>query len=74
MILLFILTGVLGILVGFVLHSIFAHKNTVGTLRIDSSDPDDGPYVFLELKADPSILNHDDYIMLKIDRTNYISQ
>ena len=74
MILLFILTGVLGIFVGFVLHSFFTHKNPVGTLRIDNSDPDDGPYLFLELEADPSILNHNDYIMLKVDRTNYISQ
>lgn len=47
---------------------------TVGTLRIDRSDPDDAPYIFLELEADPQVLEHESYITLRVSRENYISQ
>ena len=47
---------------------------TVGTLRIDRSDPDDAPYIFLELAIDPQVLEHESYINLRVSKENYVSQ
>lgn len=48
-------------------------KPPVGTLRIDTSDPD-GPFMFLELAVDPSFVMKEEYVNLKVDVRNYISQ
>ena len=45
----------------------------VGDLRIDRSDPD-GPYLFLELKKGVEAFKHDDYVILKVNESNYITQ
>ena len=48
-------------------------KKPIGTLRIDSSDPD-SPYLFLELETDPNIIKKEKYVLLKVDTKSYISQ
>lgn len=48
-------------------------KKPIGTLRIDSSDPD-GPYLFLESETDPNIIKKEKYVLLKVDTRSYISQ
>lgn len=63
-----------GILIGlFVSRFIFKDK-PIGSLRVDESDPDSGPYLFLEL--DPGGLN-DIYkkksVELRVKIKNYIS-
>lgn len=45
----------------------------IGDLRIDRSDPD-GPYLFLELKQGIEAFKHDDYVVLRVNDSNYISQ
>lgn len=40
-----------GILIGFTLAAIIFHRGALGTIRIETSDPD-GPYLFLELNTD----------------------
>ena len=48
------------------------HK-PIGTLRIDSSDPD-GPYMFLELEAiDLGVIKKEKYVLLKVDTKSYNS-
>ena len=44
----------------------------VGTLRIDSSDPD-GPYMFLELSEPVSSILNEEYVTLKVNKKSYIS-
>lgn len=45
----------------------------IGTLRIDSSDPD-GPYMFLELETVPvSVIKKEKYVLLKVDTKSYNS-
>lgn len=44
----------------------------MGNLRIDMSDPDDKPYLFLELKGDIRKLCHKKQIILRIKKENYI--
>ena len=53
---------------------LFKKPKTVGTLRIDRSDPDEAPYIFLELKVNPEVLEHESYVNLRVSRENYISQ
>lgn len=71
----YILILILGMLIGYVVTAIFTTKYpTVGTLRVDSSDPEDGPYLFLELETDPKLIMSAKYITLKVNPKSYISQ
>lgn len=45
----------------------------IGTLRIDTSDPD-GPFMFLELSKDVDTVASEKYVVLKVNLENYISQ
>jgi hypothetical protein len=48
-------------------------KKAVGTLRFDTSDPDEDPYMFLELKRDnvPAIMGKK-YVVLKVNTESYL--
>lgn len=48
-------------------------EKSIGDLRVDTSDPD-GPYLFLELATDPSNLTNMDYVVLKVNFENIVSQ
>ena len=63
---------IMSALIGFVIGVKYHHK-PVGTLRVDQSDPDDNPYLFLELSGDPKKLTNQKYITLKVNIENYIS-
>lgn len=58
---------------GYILGIYHAKQHPIGTLRVDSSDPD-GPYMFLELETDPSVIKKEKYVLLKVDTRSYISQ
>ena len=68
----FLFGNITGMVVGHVLSK--HNTNPVGALRIDKSDPDDGPYLFLELKTHPSIIEQQKYITLEVNTESYISQ
>ena len=74
MIWLLIILFLIGVSFGCVISNATNRKKPVGNLRIDKSDPDDGPYLFLELETDPQILEKEEYVTLKIVAKNYISQ
>lgn len=61
-----------GLCVGLIIYRKYA-KKPIGVLRVDSSDPD-GPYLFLELETDPSIIIKEKTVLLKVDTKSYISQ
>lgn len=67
-----IIECIISALIGFVI-GINHHHKPVGTLRVDQSDPDDNPYLFLELSEDPKKLPNQKYITLKVNIENYIS-
>ena len=49
-------------------------KETLGSLRVDQSDPDSGPYLFLEIPRDSlNKLYKKKYVVLKVKIKNYIS-
>lgn len=68
-----IIACIMSALIGFVIGVKYHHK-PVGTLRVDHSDPDDNPYLFLELSGDPKKLPNQKYITLKVNIENYISR
>ena len=62
----FILIGI-GIFIGVLLTVFFLRKNMVGTLLVNTSDPDDAPYLFLELSKDVSDVTSKRYVILKVN-------
>lgn len=64
-----------GILIGVIVGHRVSQKNIVGSLRVDQSDPDSGPYLFLELShKGAAAIYKKKYVILKVDIKNYISQ
>ena len=70
-----VISFIFGIVISLlVAHYVFRPKQ-IGSLRIDRSDPDDGPYLFLELEPGGIYkLQHSKYILLKVEERDYISR
>lgn len=65
---------VLGFLVGCIVTTIFYRRKRVGTLWIDTSDPTDGAYFFLEVESGKAaILSNQKTILLTVDTQKYVS-
>lgn len=64
----------IGILVGMFMSRFIFKEKSVGSLRVDQSDPDSGPYLFLELNRDGAeAIYKKRYVRLRVDLKNYIS-
>ena len=63
----------IGIAVGSIITRIIIRPLDIGTLRIDTSDPD-GPFMFLELSKDVDTVASKKYVILKVNLKSYISQ
>lgn len=64
----------LGFVFGCVITiAVFGVKH-VGTLRIDSSDPYEKPYMFLELRKNIGHISKKKYVITKVNTESYISQ
>ena len=64
----------IGFAIGCLATALIFREFIVGTLRIDTSDPDDVPYMFLELSKDLRAIIHKKYVVLKVNTKNFISQ
>jgi hypothetical protein len=62
-----IIAFVVGAIIGCIVAGLILRGNIVGKLKIDSSDPIDGPYMFLELAKDLSCLLKKRLVLLKVD-------
>lgn len=62
-----------GVIIGGVLSVIILQSRVIGHLRVDQSDPDDGPYLFLELFEKVPNLCAKKYVTLKVKVENFIS-
>ena len=71
MMVLFVIFGI-GILVGIVCTTLAIRTKSVGSLRVDTSDPDDGPYLFLELSKDIGEIYRKKYVTFKVSLKNFI--
>lgn len=50
------------------------YDKVVGTLRIDSSDPEDAPYMFLELNRGTGDVSRRKVVTLKVSTESYLSR
>ena len=69
-----VLLFLLGFMVGIVSFLVYLIVRSVGTLRVDQSDPTEQPYLFLELdKPVESVINKK-YVLFRVVKKNFISQ
>ena len=70
-----LLIGVMvGVMVGVLLSRFIFKEKPVGSLRVDESDPDSGPYLFLELdRSGADAIYKQRYVRLRVELKNYIS-
>lgn len=61
-----------GMLVGCVLWTLILRHRSIGSLRVDTSDSDNGPYLFLELSKNIGDVYRKKYITLKVNTQSYL--
>ena len=65
---------IVGIIIGIVFGRRVFQSDVVGSLRVDQSDPDSGPYLFLELSHEGvDAIYKKKYVVLKVNIQDYIS-
>ena len=69
----FVAVFIIGVIMGWFISDHMTHSESVGDLRIDTSDPYDGPYMFLELHKDVSDIYKRKHVVLKVNTKNFIS-
>lgn len=62
-----------GIFVGILIDRYDMRRGSVGVLNLDHSDPEDRPYIFLELDQSPNEVFTKEYVVLRTSTKNYIS-
>lgn len=72
----FVLFGVvamiIGVAIGFNLGKEKYHQWPIGDLRVDHSDPVDGPHLYLELDTDVSNILHKNRVTLRVKAEDFI--
>ena len=69
-----VLLVLLGFVGGMTVFLICLTTRSIGTLRVDQSDPTEQPYLFLELdKPVESVINKK-YVVFRVNKKNFISQ
>ncbi len=68
-----LLALVLGFLVGVTASAVLFHAKTIGSLRVDHSDPSEPPYLFLEVEKNPDALENGRIVLLRVRKENLIS-
>ena len=67
-----VLLVLLGFVGGMVFFLICLTARSIGTLRVDQSDPTEQPYLFLELdKPVESVINKK-YVLFRVNKKNFI--
>lgn len=69
-----VLLFLLGFMVGIVSFLVYLIVKSVGTLRVDQSDPTEQPYLFLELDKPVETVTNKKYVLFRVIKKNFISQ
>lgn len=57
-----------GVIIGIFLTILILRKEPIGTLRVDYSDPDSGPYLFLEIpQKNTHLITQKKTVTFKVD-------
>lgn len=62
-----------GVAVGLAVGVVITYRSPVGKLRIDKSDHEDGPFMFLELSKSIDKIEDKSYIILKVKSESFFS-
>lgn len=68
-----LIAWILGFVVGGAIVAAITYRKPIGTLKIDTSDPDGGPYLFLELNQSIGSFYEKKQVVMEIDTQSYIS-
>lgn len=68
-----IIIFLVGLLLGVVIYAIALKTSTVGTLRIDQSDPCDPPYLFLEVHKSIDAIASKSHVTLKVNCKDFVT-
>lgn len=63
----------MGIVIGCAVTCVIFRLFVVGNLRVDRSDPDDSPYLFLELKKPVETVSSKKYVIFRVMNKDFIS-
>lgn len=74
MLILYIISWIIAVGIGIIIGGSKHKKSPVGTLRIDHSEPDEAPLLFLELSTDPRNIMHEKQVLLDVSTESYLSQ
>ena len=69
-----VLLVLLGFVGGMVFFFICLAARSIGTLRIDQSDPTEPPYLFLDLDKPVESIVKEKYVLFRVSKKNFISQ
>ena len=69
-----VLLFLLGFMVGIVSFLVYLIVRSVGTLRVDQSDPTEQPYLFLELDKPVETVTNKKYVLFRVIKKNFISR
>lgn len=67
-----VLLVLLGFIVGIVSFLVYLIVRSVGTLRVDQSDPTEQPYLFLELDKPVETVTNKKYVLFRVSKKNFI--
>lgn len=68
-----VLFVLLGVIIGMLGMIIYLALVSVGTLRVDHSDPTEPPYLFLELDKPVESITNKKQVLFRVSKKNYIS-
>ena len=63
-----------GVVVGIMVCLLLSLRIKVGTIRLVVDDPNDNPYLFLELSKDVNGITRKKYVLMKVDQKIRYSQ
>lgn len=70
----FAIVFALGAIFGAILALTTSYSRSVGNLRVDHSDPEEPPYLFLELVKDVGDISRKKYVLLRVNVKDFISR
>lgn len=58
--------------IGILIGAHLVPERPIGDLRVDRSDLDDGPYLFLELDTDVSSIMHKKHVVFRVKVADFV--
>ena len=68
-----VLLVLLGFVGGMAFFLMYLAARSIGTLRVDQSDPTEPPYLFLELDKPVENVVKEKYVLFRVSKKNFIN-